>query len=387
MARRNIVFRGFGLLSVLVLALAGGGLAAADSSVLQGLSTITTIASTVPANGDVNPYGVAQVPTTTGNLEAGDILVSNFNNSGNLQGTGTTIMQVAPDGSVSLFAQIDAKTLPDSCPGGVGLTTALVVLQTGWVIVGSLPTTDGMPDTIGAGCLIVLNSTGSPVETFSGNMINGPWDMTVSDSAQTAALFVTNVLNGTVAAGGNIVNEGTVLRIDLTVSQNTMPQVQAMTVVGSGFPERTDPAALVIGPTGVGLSPACPDGNNNCASPVPADARVLYVADSLNNRIAVIPQALTRNTSGNIGTTLAQGRGLNDPLGLTVAPDGNILTVNGNNGFIIEFTPNGRRVAIRLLDHTAAPAPGNGTLFGLVFNQDLGVIFVDDGSNTLNLLH
>lgn len=387
MARRNIVLRGFALLSVVGLALAGGGLAAADSSTLLGLSTITSIASTVPANGDINPYGVAHVGTTTGNLVAGNILVSNFNDSANLQGTGTTIMQVAPDGSASLFAQIDANALPASCPGGVGLTTALAVLQTGWVVVGSLPTTDGMPDTIGAGCLIVLNSTGSPVETFSGNMINGPWDMTVNDSGQTAALFVTNVLNGTVAAGGNLVNEGTVLRIDLTVTQNTMPQVQSMTVVGSGFPERTDPAALVIGPTGVGLSPACPDGGGDCASPVPADARVLYVADSLDNRIAVIPQALTRTTSGNIGTTLAQGGGLNDPLGLTVAPNGNILTVNGNNGFITEFSPDGRRIAIRLLDHTGAPPPGNGTLFGLLFNSDLGVVFVDDGSNTLNVLH
>ncbi|HEV2246949.1 MAG TPA: hypothetical protein VGW37_09900 [Terriglobia bacterium] len=388
MARRNITLHGLGLLVVLGVSLVGAGLAAAaDRSILHGLSSISAIASTVPGIGDVNPYGVFQVPTTTGNLEAGDILVSNFNNSANLQGTGTTIMQVAPDGSVSVFAQIDATKLPGSCPGGVGLTTALVVLQSGWVIVGSLPTTDGMPDTIGAGCLIVLNSSGSPVETFSGNMINGPWDMTVNDSGQTADLFVTNVLNGTVAAGGNVVNEGTVLRIHLTVSQNTMPQVQSTTVVGSGFPEHTDPAALVIGPTGVGLSPACPDGGSNCASPVPADARVLYVADSADSRIAVIPHALTRTTTGNIGTTLAQGGGLNDPLGLTVAPNGNVLTVNGNNGFITEFTPEGRRIAIRLLNNTGAPPPGNGTLFGLIFDRDLGVVFVDDGSNTLNLLH
>ncbi|TAM82784.1 MAG: hypothetical protein EPN47_09045 [Acidobacteria bacterium] len=387
MTGRNIPFRKIGLLSVMGFALAGSGLFGAGGSILQGLSTITSIASTVPAIGDVNPYGVAQVKATTGNLVAGDILVSNFNNAANLQGTGTTIVQVAADGSVSLFAEIHANTLPGPCPGGVGLTTALVVLQSGWVIVGSLPTTDGMSDTIGAGCLIVLNSKGSPVETFSGNMINGPWDMTVDESGQNPALFVTNVLNGTVAAGGGIVNEGTVLRIDLTVSQNTMPAVKATTIVGSGFPERTDPAALVIGPTGVGLSPACPDGGDNCASPVPADARVLYVADSLENRIAVIPQALTRTTSGNIGTTLSEGNGLNDPLGLTVVPNGNILTVNGNNGFITEFTPDGRRIAIRLLDHTSAPSPGNGTLFGLVFDPDLGVVFVDDGSNTLNLLH
>ena len=99
-----------------------------------------------------------------GLLKRGHILVSNFNNAGNQQGTGITIVELSPDGVLSLFAQIDPATVEGVCPGvspvGVGLTTALVVLRRGWVIVGSLPTTDGMPDSMGAGCLIVLNSQG-----------------------------------------------------------------------------------------------------------------------------------------------------------------------------------------------------------------------------------
>jgi hypothetical protein len=97
----------------------------------------------------------------------GHILVSNFNNSANLQGTGTTIVDIAPNGTASLFAWIDASSLPGQCPGGVGLTTALVVLRAGWVIVGSLPTTDGMSATAQAGCLIVLNKQGAVVETIA----------------------------------------------------------------------------------------------------------------------------------------------------------------------------------------------------------------------------
>jgi hypothetical protein len=128
--------------------------------------------STLPANGDVNPYGLTQVPVTTGNLVQGDLLVSNFNNSSNLQGTGTTIMEISPAGVVQAFAQIDPSSLPGPCPGGVGLTTALVVLRAGWVIVGSLPTSDGTAATAQAGCLLVLNSTGQVVETFSGAPIN-----------------------------------------------------------------------------------------------------------------------------------------------------------------------------------------------------------------------
>ena len=217
-------------------------------------ANIKVIASTVPSNGDVNPYGLVVIPATVGSLTAGNLLVSNFNNAANLQGTGTTIMQISPDGTVSQFAQVDAATLPGPCPGGVGLTTALVVLKTGWVVVGSLPTTDGTSATAKAGCLIVLDSNGNIKETFSGHGINGPWDMTASDSGNSASLFVTNVLNGTVAGGGNVVNRGTVLRLNLTISKGSNPALVSTTTVGSGFSEKTDPAALVIGPTGVHLA-------------------------------------------------------------------------------------------------------------------------------------
>jgi len=48
---------------------------------------IKVVASTVPSNGDVNPYGIVVVPVTTGSLTAGNLLISNFNNSSNFQGT------------------------------------------------------------------------------------------------------------------------------------------------------------------------------------------------------------------------------------------------------------------------------------------------------------
>src|SRR5689334_15528552 len=163
------------------------------------LNHIKQIASTVPSDGDVNPYGVAVVPRTTGALVGNDVLVSNFNNSANLQGTGSTIVEIGPNGALRVFAQITSASA-QGCTGGIGLTTALVVLRAGWVIVGSLPTTDGTAATAQAGCLIVLNRWGQVVETFAGNGINGPWDMTALDLGNAAVLFVSNVLNGTVAA-------------------------------------------------------------------------------------------------------------------------------------------------------------------------------------------
>src|SRR5438309_4635661 len=208
-----------------------GKMAVADDegSILNKFHTISTVASTVPPNGDVNPYGIALVKTTTGRLIQGHILISNFNDKANLQGTGTTIVDVAPNGAMDVFAQIDAKSLPGACPGGVGLTTALAVLKTGWVIVGSLPTKDGTAATAKAGCLIVLNNEGKAVETFYGSLINGPWDMTSIDTGDGAKLFVTNVLNGTVAAKGAVVHGGTVLRINVKASATMMPWIESMT--------------------------------------------------------------------------------------------------------------------------------------------------------------
>ena len=180
--------------------------AGASGSFISQFSNPSTIASTIPHNGDVNPYGVAVVPRSAGGLTMGHVLVSNFNDKDNLQGTGTTIVDVAPNGTQRLFAHIEADDLPGRCPGGIGLTTALNILPGGWVVVGSLPTSDGTAATAHAGCLIVLDSHGHVVETWAGAPINGPWDMTAVPTPFGAELFVTNVLNGTVAANGATVN-------------------------------------------------------------------------------------------------------------------------------------------------------------------------------------
>jgi hypothetical protein len=343
---------------------------ASSQTFIGNFNTVSTVSTTVPSNGDVNPYGVASVPITSGKLIKGRYLISNFNDSGNFQGTGTTIVQIAADGTFSLFAQIDPTKV--SCPGGVGLTTALVALRSGFVIVGSLPTADQGTVFTGAGCLIVLNSEGRVVESISGHGLNGPWDMTAVDGGAIAALFVTNVLNGTVAAGGSLAHDGTVIRLLLFIAPGRDPQLIDSTVVGSNFPERTDPVALVIGPTGVAFDD---------------DTGILYVADSLDNRIAAIPNALFRWQSAGIGVTVTEGGALNGPLGLALAPDHHILTANGDDGNIVETNPfTGKQVAVKLVDNTGGPPPGNGALFGLIASSD-GVFFVDDDSNSFNLLN
>jgi len=371
--RRRRILAGVGIAGSLTLAAAMAFPAAAGASsyynppsYLSHFSKVTNIASTVPANGDVNPYGITVVPQSTGKLVGGDTLVSNFNNSANLQGTGTTIVQVSPWGSVSTFALIKGA-LPGACPGGVGLTTALAILPGGWVVVGSLPTTDGMSDTAKAGCLIVLNNQGTPVETWSGGNINGPWDLTAVNTWGGAEIFITNVLNGTVKASPKTVPGGTVVRLDVKLSPCHLPSLVGSTVIGSGFAERTDPAALVVGPTGLALG----------------YQGQLYVADTVNNRIAVIPSALWRwSPQTNGGITLTSGGFLSAPLGMTLAPNGDVLSANGGNGNLVETTPYGHQIESVQID----PAGMGGDLFGVTIAPcGRGVLFVDDGDNTLKL--
>ena len=355
-----------------VLAPAAGAQArASGSSFIGNFHHIKTIGSTVPANGDVNPYGTVVIQRSQGDLQRGNVLISNFNNKKNLQGTGRTIVQITPGGKLSVFAKIRPNSLPGPCPGGIGLTTALTVLKGGWVVVGSLPTSNGMSATAKAGCLIVLDNTGHVRETISGNGINGPWDMTSVSYGNIAQLFVTNVLNGTVAANGKVVHQGTVLRLTMALYGSQPPTVKNITTIGSGFPQRTDPAALVIGPTGVAL------GRHG----------TLYVANSLVNKINAIRNALFRGSSAGTGMVVSSGGKLNVPLGLTVAPNGNVLTVNGGDGRIVETTRGGMQVASRFLDKSGTP-PGAGALFGLaVAPFGSGVYYVDDAVNTLRLLH
>jgi hypothetical protein len=340
------------------------GAASAATTFIGPLHHETLVASTVPASGpeagDVNPYGVAVVPRSTGRLHAGDVLVSNFNNKANAQGTGSTIVQVSPRGHRSLFATV--PRLGRACPGGVGLTTALVALRGGWVIVGSLPTRKGSIS--GPGCLIVLDSHGKVRETFAGHGIDGPWDMTAVNLGRVSELFVTNVLGGILGKASH--HGGTVQRLVLSNGRG-LPRLLASTRIGSGFPARTDPNALVLGPTGDGFGP---NGT-------------LYVADTLDNRIAAIPDAAFRHSDAGRGRTVTRGGALNSELGLAIAPNGDILTVNGGDGNIVETTPFGRQIAVKTIDRNSG---GGGNLFGLAVKPGAdAVYFVDDFGNDNNL--
>jgi hypothetical protein len=359
----------------------------ATATFLASLGPATQLSSTVPPDGDVNPYGIAVVPATTGNLVEGATLVSNFNDKANTQGTGTTIVEITAAGKRTTFAHLATTATAGtatmsggvSCPGGIGLSTALAILPGGFVVVGSFPAGPGgaLPAQNPAGCLLVLNSSGQPVATWTSPDINGPWDMTATVTPTGASLFVADDLSrapgvvGTPATG-----LCSVVRIDLTLpsangpsangSAASLPVMTGSTVIGSGFPWRANKAAFIQGPTGLAFGP---NGT-------------LYVAETITSDITAIANALTRTTPVTYGTaTLTSGGSLNGPLGLTVAPDGNLLAVNGNNGKAIEITRRGQQITTATL-----VAHGAGDLFGLTPTASGdGLLFVNDGTNALDV--
>jgi len=325
--------------------------------------------STVPANGDQNPYGVAFVPsdfhseTKGGVLQPGDFLVSNFNNNvppTGTQGTGTTIVRITPQGQRSVFFTSKEP----------GLSTALGVLKDGFVIVGNVPTTDGTFSTIGQGSLQILDSSGKVVKTLTDpNLLDGPWDLTINDLGPIAQVFVSNL--STVQGA-----TGTVTRIDLLVLPSLdKVKVLDMTQIASGYTVQANQAAVVLGPTGLAFDPS---------------TDTLYVASTGDNAIYAIPNAALTFSDGGKGKLIFNDAHLRGPLGLVLAPNGDLITSNGDAvnadmtqpSELVEFTPGGNFVGQFSID------PTEGSAFGIALGRSgdhLILAAVDDSTNNLDL--
>ena len=349
---------------------------AQERGFLEKLKRHSILTSTVPANGDQNPYAIIVAPVSAGKIQKDDVLVDNFNDRNNLQGLGSTIVIYRPDTKkLSLFAAVPRNLA--SCPGGVGLTTAMTMLKSGWVIVGSLPSQDGTTKTKGDGCLIVLDAEGNVAGTIAGPTINGPWgNMAVIDNGTTATLFVSNTgfEVGAPEDESPIVNKATVLRIELSIAPGKAPVVTRQTVIASGLGQQADKDVFIIGPTGLALGAG----------------GVLYVSDALSNRIAVIPNAATRTDSAGIGETVTKDGLLKRPLAMTTAPNGHLIVTNGLNGQAVEIDPVARtQIYARWIDPNKAQwPPGSGDLFGITITPaGDGFYYVEDEVNMLVLAH
>jgi hypothetical protein len=309
--------------------------------------------STVPANGDLNPYGVAFVPPgfpAGGPLSPGDILVSNFNASSNLQGSGTTIVDIPSTNPVQLFFQGVAP---------LGLTTALNILRMGFVLVGNFPSPDGSCQSASAGSILVIDKNGTLVTTIVNAAIQGPWDSALFDEGSKAKYFVSNALSGAV------------VRFDLSVSGAGVT-VDKVTQIASGYAHNCDPVTFVDSPTGLVYNPK---------------EDVLYVASSADNTVYAVSNAANRINDGGIGKLIyTDAKHLHGPLGMAMAPNGHLLVSNNDSinsdpsqpSEIVEFTVEGRFVKQISVD------PAQGGSFGLAVEasgKTAKFAAVDDATN------
>jgi DNA-binding beta-propeller fold protein YncE len=352
---RSLLFR----VLVVSLALAAAHVASAEEH--DAFIPRLVNSSTIPANGDLNPYGVAFVPEdfpTGGTLSAGDVLVSNFNDNANTQGKGTTIVKLAPSGTLAppgSAVTFFASKLP-------GLSTALGVLRAGFVIVGNVPTTNGAFP-LGQGALQVIDRHGKLLATWIDPTLDGPWDLALDDDGSKAHIFVSNVRNGTVS------------RLDVAVSSGGVTLLKKRTIA-HGYTHIPNMAAVVLGPTGLAF-----DDRND----------TLYVASTADNAVYKIANASSTTSSVNRGSLVFANSHLRGPLGLRFAPNGHLLAANGDAvnadtahpSEILEFTKSGEFVAEYNVD------AGQGGAFGIdtVVREDapFNYAVVDDNTNSLSV--
>ncbi len=171
----------------------------------------------MPPNGDQNPYAVLVAPVSLGKMQKDDVLVTNFNNSAQPAGPRHHDRRLEP-GHQDADDVRDHPAPSAACPGGVGLTTAMTMLKTGWVIVGSLPSQDGTTATKGDGCLLILDAQGHVAGTLAGPNINGPWgNMAVSTTAPRRRCSSATPASAWRRRARRRSNKATVLRIELAM--------------------------------------------------------------------------------------------------------------------------------------------------------------------------
>jgi hypothetical protein len=160
------------------------------------------IVSTVPANGDVNPYGVAFVPEgfREGGPLAGDILVSNFNNNENHQGT----VDDRADLSYRPVVGFLSRTIRLRLDHGAGSAAARIRS-------GGEPSHHrrNFGDNPGAPLVAGAGRFGNQVANLTdAALLAGPWDLAINDRGFIAQVFVSNVLSGTVTRLDVVVGGG-----------------------------------------------------------------------------------------------------------------------------------------------------------------------------------
>ncbi|TAM78397.1 hypothetical protein EPN44_01015 [bacterium] len=327
-----------------------------NASVLKRLGQITTIGSTVdPLNGDQNPYGLAVASVDAGSIESGDLVVCNFNNGANVQGTGTTIVALHPRAGSS-----PRRVAQDSSLLGC---TELALAPNGNIWASAFAANDNP----------IFTPSGTLVTTLPGGPWHGPFGQTFAPhggSFGSAAFYESNA------------GDGSIVRIGISPGPHFTFQI-----IARGFAVNHGAPGGILGPSGLQY-----DERHDR----------LYVVDGADNTLVALRGVSTIPADGVVvnGTSFGgpfgkrarlifSGPPLNGPISSALLPDGhlvlgNTLDPNGQN-LMVEIAPNGRLLDVKNVDTGAA-----GALFGMAAighsNADTKLYFNDDNDNTVKVL-
>ena len=327
-----------------------------NNSILDRLDDMKTIGSTVdPINGDQNPYGLDVAKIDAGKLKRGDLVVCNFNNGANVQGTGTTIIALHPKvGSTPLHITQNASL--NGCDE---------------VALG--PTDDIWTSAFSANDNPIVGPDGTLLTTLAG----GPWHHPFGETfAPHAGPF------GVAAFYEGNAADGSIVRINITGGG-----ALTFDVIATGFPVNHGVPGSILGPSGLQY-----DSKHDR----------LFIVDGTDNALYAFRHVSTIPAGGIIvsGATFSGpfrkraklifvGPPLNGPISSALFANGhlalgNTLDPTGKN-LIVEITPHGKVLDVKNVDTGAGAA-----IFGMVAtgerNDDTKLYFNDDNDNTLRVL-
>jgi hypothetical protein len=325
-----------------------------EYSILKLLRKEVVIGSTVdPKLGQLNPYGLTVAPATTGDFTKGDLVVCNFNDKANVQGTGYTIVALHPKAGSKPLLVSDSKKLL-GCDA-LALGPADDIWAAAW-------TANDNP---------IVSASGKLEGNIKGKPFNHPFGQIFAQPIHGNAVFYES--NAGV---------GTVVRINLGTSFT-------YDVIAKGFAVNHGMPGSILAPSGLTYD---------------ASIDTLYVVDGTNNtvvafkNVSTIPNGVTivekggktfKGPSAGDARLLFAGPPLNGPISAALLANGNIAVGNTSNpsgqNIIVEISRSGKVMDTRNVDKGAP-----GAIFGMVatgrFASDTKLYFNDDNSNDLRVL-
>jgi hypothetical protein len=308
-------------------------------SVLKGLGKQVAIGSTIdPKFGQLNPYGLSVAPATNGAFTAGDLVVCNFNDKKNVQGTGYTIVALHPKPGSKPSLVIGDKKLLLGCDA-----LALAPDDTIWAA------------DFGANDNPVISANGSLMTNITGPPLDRPFGQIFAQPLHASpAFYESNAADGSVE------------RINLGATF-TFTQVASGMAVNHGKP------GSILGPSGLAYDPKID---------------TLYVVDGAADKVGAVYAISNVSTSPSMHTVFS-GAPLDGPISSALLYNGNLvvgntLNPNGKN-LMVELTPKGKVLDVRNVDKGTA-----GAIFGMVATgtnaADTKIYFNDDNDNNLQVL-